>query len=96
MELVIFARFHAHEGREKDVAAALSEQIPKARREPGCIAIGAYASTRDPRLFFIHSRWTDEVAFNVHAELANTVQFVQRMESLIDHPFDVTRAHAIA
>jgi quinol monooxygenase YgiN len=95
MELVIIARFHAREGSEEAVASALREQVLKVRGEPGCREIGAYASTRDSRLFFIHSRWIDEAAFNVHAGLANTVQFVERMEQLIDHPFDVSRVRAI-
>jgi quinol monooxygenase YgiN len=95
MELFIFARFHACEGREAAVAAALREQVPAARAEPGCLAIAAYRSTRDPRLFWIHSRWTDEAAFEIHAELPNTQRFVDRVQQLIDHPFDVTRAHSI-
>jgi quinol monooxygenase YgiN len=95
MELVIIARFHSREGSEEAVASALREQVLKVRGEPGCREIAAYASTRDSRLFFIHSRWIDEAAFNVHAELANTVQFVERMERLIDHPFDVSRVRAI-
>ena len=95
MELAIFARFHAREGQEEAVAAALREQVPKARAEPGCLAIAAYRSTRDPRLFWIHSRWIDEPAFEVHAELPNTQRFVERMEKLIDHPFEATRTQPI-
>jgi hypothetical protein len=34
----------------------------------------------------------DEAAFEVHAELPRTVQFVERMKTLIDHPFEATRA----
>ncbi len=96
MELVIFARFHAREGQEEAVAAALREQVPKARAEPGCVAIAAHRSTRDPRLFWIHSRWVDEAAFEVHAELPNTQRFVERMEELIEHPFEATRTKPIA
>lgn len=96
MELFIFARFHAREGQEDAFAALLREQVPGVRLEPGCLAIGAYHSTRDPRLFWIHSRWTDEAAFEVHAKLPRTDRFVERAEQLIDHPFDVTRSLAIA
>lgn len=95
MELFIFARFHAREGHEAGVAAVLREQTDCAREEQGCLAIQAYRSIRDPRLFYIHSRWTDEAAFEVHAELPRTVQFVKRMETLIDHPFDATRARPL-
>lgn len=96
MELFIFARFHAREGQQDAVAALLREQVPAARTEPGCLAINAYHSVRDARLFWIYSRWTDAAAFEVHANLPRTDRFVERAEQLIDHPFDVTRAHAIA
>jgi quinol monooxygenase YgiN len=95
MALFIFARFHAREGDEGTVAAVLREQTEGTRREPGCLAIQAYGSVRDPRLFYIHSRWTDEAAFEVHAELPRTVEFVKRMETLIDHSFDATRARPL-
>ena len=96
MELFIFARFHAREGEEAALAAVLGEQVPAARVEPGCLAIAAHRSIRDPRLFWIHSRWSSEAAFEVHAELPQTARFVTRMEQLIDHPFEATRNRAIA
>ena len=95
MELSIFARFHAREGQEANVAAALREVLPASRAEPGCIAIDAFAATRDPRLFYIQSRWIDEAAFDLHATLAHTKRFVERMTPLIDHPFEVTRARVL-
>jgi quinol monooxygenase YgiN len=95
MELFIFARFHGREGQEAAVAAALREQVPAVRAEPGCLAIAAYCSVRDLRLFWIHSHWIDEAAFETHAELPHTQRFVERVQQLIDHPFDVTRTHPI-
>ncbi len=64
-------------------------------RNPGCLAIGAFRSTRDPQLFYVHSRWTDEAAFDSHAELPHTVRFLERVQPLIDHPLDVTRARRV-
>jgi quinol monooxygenase YgiN len=95
MELVIFARFHAREGQEAAVAGALREQVAAVPAEPGCLAIAACRSLRDPRQFWIHSRWIDEAAFEVHAELLSTQRFVERVEPLIDHPFDATRTQPI-
>ena len=43
----------------------------------------------------IHSRWSGEAAFDIHAERPSTVRFVERMEALIDHPFEATRARPI-
>jgi quinol monooxygenase YgiN len=95
MELFIFARFHARAGEEASVASALRDVLGPSRAEAGCVAIDAFASTRDPRLFYIHSRWIDEAAFDLHATLPHTVRFVDRMTRLIDHPFEVTRARAM-
>jgi len=95
MELTIFARFHAQSGREHAVSEALRAQVSGTRDEPGCLGIHAFRSTRDPRLFYIHSRWTDQAAFEVHAELPRTVRFVEVMQALIDHPFEATRAQQI-
>jgi len=92
MELFIFARFHARDGEEEAVAAVIREVVGPSRAERGCRAIEAFRSTRDPKLFYIHSRWIDEAAFDLHAALPHTVRFLDRVQPLIDHPLDVTRA----
>ena len=71
-QLFIFARFHARGGEEDAVAAFLRDQVLAVRSDPGCLAIDAHRSVRDPRLFWIHSRWNDEVGFELHAELPRT------------------------
>lgn len=91
MELVVFARFHAREGQEAALAPAIRETVTASREEAGCLNIHAFRSVRDPRLFYIHSRWKDEAAFNLHAELPHTVRFLGRVQPLIDHALDVTR-----
>jgi quinol monooxygenase YgiN len=96
VELFIFARFHARPGDEDGVARALLDVLGPTREEPGCLSIHAFRSTRDARLFYIHSRWKDEAAFDDHAGQPHTVRFVERVGTLIDHPLDVTRADQIA
>jgi quinol monooxygenase YgiN len=95
MEVFIFARFHARPGREGAVEETLRDVVGPSREEAGCLGIQAFRSTRDPRLFYIHSRWIDEAAFDHHAELPHTVRFVERVQALIDHPLEVTRAKLI-
>ncbi|MGA2370958.1 MAG: putative quinol monooxygenase [Candidatus Korobacteraceae bacterium] len=95
MELFIFARFHARPGNEIAVAEAIMDVVTSSRAEPGCLSIHAFRSIRDPQLFYIHSRWTSEEAFEIHAGLPHTVRFIERVERLIDHPLDVTRAEII-
>ena len=90
--MTIFARFHARPGCEAAVAAAIAEVVPPTRAEPACLGIEGYADTRDAALFFIHSRWSDEAAFDRHAALPHTVRFLETVRPLVDHPLDVRRA----
>lgn len=96
MELFIFARFHARPGDEQAVADALADIVPPTRAEEGCLGIQIFRSTRDERLFYLHSRWRDEAAFDLHAELPHTVRFLERVAPLIDHPLDVARTRRLA
>jgi quinol monooxygenase YgiN len=95
MELFIFARFHARPGQETGVETALRKVIAPTRQEPGCVSIHVFRSIRDSRLFYIHSRWIDEAAFDNHVDQPHTVQFVEEVQSLIDHELDTTRANLI-
>ncbi len=91
-QLFIFGRFHAREGCEDRLAEAVREVIIASRREAGCLGMHGFRSIRDPRLFYIHSRWVDEAAFDKHADLPHTVEFIRQVEQLTGHPLDVTRA----
>jgi nicotinamidase-related amidase/quinol monooxygenase YgiN len=93
--LTIFARFHARAGCESAAEEAVLRVIRMTHEEPGCLCVAAYRSTRDARTFFIHSQWTNEAAFELHAGLPHTVQFIECVEKLIDHPLDISRARTI-
>lgn len=95
MELFIIARFHARPGKEAEVEAAIREVNGPTRAEPACRDVQVFRSTRDPALFHIYSRWQDEASFEHHATLPHTVRFLERVQPLIDHPFDVTRTRQI-
>lgn len=95
MELFVFGRFHARGGCEPSVAEALRDVLDPTREEPGCLGIHAFRSVRDPQLFYVHSWWATPEAFEVHATLPHTVHFIERVEPLIDHPLDITRAELI-
>ena len=91
----LFARFQARAGMEDAVMAAMNAIMAPSRAEPGCLEIGAYRSLRDPRLFFVHSRWTDEIAFDRHAALPHTLRFIAEMERLTD-AMEVSRSERLA
>jgi quinol monooxygenase YgiN len=89
--MVLIARFHALPERREELRAALAELAPPTRAEPGCQSFEVLNSSHDPELFFIHSRWRDEAAFDDHAELPHTRRFLELASAAIDHPFDVQR-----
>lgn len=92
MELFIFARFHARDGKENDVEKAIREVIFPTRNEAGCLSIHAFRSMRDARFFYVHAKWKDESAFENHIRLPHTKRFVEEVEKLIDHSLDVMRS----
>lgn len=92
----MFVRLHAREGAERAVEAALREVMGPSREEQGCLSFHLFRSMRCPRLFFIHSRWVDEAAFEKHAELPHTVEFLKKVDVLLDQPREVSRTQIIA
>ena len=90
--LTIFGRFHARPGCEAAVAAAIAEVVSATRAETPCLGIDGFRDLRDGRLFFIHSRWPAEAAFELHAGLAHTVRFLETVRGLVDEPVEVRRA----
>ena len=96
MELGIIGEFRARPGNEAAVEAAIRRVIPQSAREATCLGIRAYRSTRDSALFFIHSRWTDEAAFEVHSALPHTVEFLTTVAPLLTHKVEVARLTQIA
>lgn len=95
MEQSVFVRLHARKGEENAVEEALREVTGPSRGEEGCLSFHTFRSMRDPRLFFIHSRWADQAAFQKHAELPHTLRFLKRVDALLDQPREVTRTEMI-
>src|SRR6266851_493171 len=91
----VFVRLHAREGEESAGGEALRQVTGPTRGEAGCLSFHIFRSMRDRRLFYIHSRWVDEAAFQVHAGLPHTVRFLERVDALLDQPRDVTRTEMI-
>ena len=95
MDQYVFVRLHAREGEEGAVEQALREVTGPTREEAGCLSFHTFRSMRDRRLFYIHSQWVDEAAFQAHAELPHTLRFLERVDALLDQPRDVTRTQLL-
>jgi len=96
MELYIIGEFRARAGNERAVEAAIARVVPQSRRESTCLGITAYRSNKDAARFFIYSRWRDEPAFEAHALLPHTVEFLATVAPLLTHEVEVARLSPIA
>jgi quinol monooxygenase YgiN len=94
--LFVFVRLHSRLGNEDKVRTALTMVVTASRTEPGCVSIHAFQSSRDPRRFFIHSVWKDADAFDGHAKLPHTLDFMETVDGLLDEPREVIRTSRIA
>jgi quinol monooxygenase YgiN len=95
MEIYIFTRFNPRPGKAAAFEEALREVVPASRKEEGCLNIHAFRSIRDPQIFYVHSRWKDEAAFDTHAKLPHTLRFIERAEPLLDHEIQAQRCELI-
>ena len=93
--LYVFARFHAKSGLEHRVEQEILKVLAPTRDEPQCQGVNIFRSVRDERLFYIHSKWESEAAFDWHAELQHTKAFIEAVTDLIDHPLDVVRTRLL-
>jgi len=91
VEQDVFVRLRARKGEESGVEEALREVAGPSREEGGCLSFEMFRGVRDPRLFYIHSRWADEAAFQRHAELGHTLRFLERVDALLDERRNVVR-----
>ena len=91
-ELTVFAPFRARAGEQLGVEQALRSVHAATAREPGCLAHRICRSVGEAALFYVHSIWTSEEAFEQHAAQAHTTHFIEQVEPLIDHALEVTRA----
>lgn len=94
-ELYVFAPFHARAGQEGGVERALRAVHELTAQEPDCLIHRICRSVRDGALFYVHSIWSSEAAFEHHAAQAHTVRFIAQVEPLVDQALEVTRARRI-
>lgn len=95
MEQYVFVRLLARAGNENAVEKELREVMGPSREEQGCLSIHFFRSMRERRLFYIHSKWVDEAAFQKHAELPHTKRFLERVDPLLEQPREVARTEMI-
>jgi quinol monooxygenase YgiN len=95
MPVHCFVRFEPLPGKEVTFRQELLQVVKATQAEIGCLAIHAFEALREPLVFAIHSEWADEAAFEWHAQLPHTVQFVGAAAQLLNHPVQGLRTRQI-
>ena len=95
MPIHTFVRFEPQPGKEQQLREELKLLLEPTRAEPGCIRIHLYEALRDPVVFYVHSEWVDEAAFDAHPKLPHMVRFLGLAGGLTMHPVKGTRTRQI-
>jgi quinol monooxygenase YgiN len=66
MEFAVVVRYKAREGETERVRAALKNMLAPSRAEAGNLEYEVLRDPRDPSVFVLVERYTDEAAFAAH------------------------------
>lgn len=81
-----FVRFEPIAGKEQQIREELRLLLEPTRAEPGCVRIHLFEALRDPLIFYIHSEWVDEAAFDAHPKLPHMTRFLSIAAELVTRP----------
>ena len=95
LPLHTFVRFEPQPGKEQQLRDELLALLEPTRAEPGCIRIHLYEALRDPLIFYVHSEWVDEAAFDTHAKLPHITRFLGMVGKLTTNPVKGIRTKQI-
>jgi len=95
LPLHTFVRFEPTPGKEHQLREELKLLLEPTRTEPGCIRIHLFEALRAPLVFYIHSEWVDEVAFDAHPKLPHMTRFLGLAGELVAHPVKGIRTKQI-
>ena len=96
MSFHFIVRFEPLPGKEAEFREEMLRVAEPSRAEAGCLAIQHFESVREPIVFAIHSEWTDETAFELHARMPHTLRFLAAAETLLTHPVNGLRLRKIS
>jgi quinol monooxygenase YgiN len=91
----VFIRLEARQGSEAELRDELLRVLGPTRAESGCLAIHAFESLGDPRIFHVHSEWVSEAAFDLHATLPHMVRFLEAAARCVSHPVQGVRTRQL-
>lgn len=89
-QVTVLARVRAKDGMEERLKAELLSLVAPSRDEAGCINYDLHQLSDDPTYFMFHENWESRAALEAHLETPHSVAFDERVEGMLDAPFDIT------
>ena len=94
--LTVIASMRARPGREQALREALEALIAPTTQEAGYVNYDLHQGVEDPAVFFFYENWESGEALDAHLAAPHLVDFVGRMDDLLDGALQITRLRRIA
>ena len=86
---VVVARVTVKEGKEAAFTAVASVLVEATRKEAGCIFYTLYQSPMDPKSFIFYEEYTNQAAFDYHANSDHFKAFAGAIGDMLDGDLQV-------
>jgi quinol monooxygenase YgiN len=80
--ITVVATFHARQGKETELRAALIGLLAPTRKESGCVNYDLHQSPEDTAKFLFHENWTSKAALDAHLQSPHIKALLPRVDEL--------------
>jgi quinol monooxygenase YgiN len=94
-QLVCIAEFHAFEGKEQELLAALHFLMSPTRNEPGCLRYELNQGCDDRQKITFVEKWKDRAAFDQHCATSYISNFFNVIRPQLVEHFEVKLSHEV-
>ena len=93
--LTVIASMRAKPGKEQALRDALQALVAPTTQEKGYVNYDLHQGVEDPAVFFFYENWESGEALDAHLGAPHLVDFVGRMDDLLDGPLQISRLRRI-
>ena len=90
------ASMRAKPGTEQALREALEALVAPTAKEDGYVNYDLHQCVEDPAVFFFYENWESGQALDAHLATPHLVDFVGKMDDLLDGGLQITRLRRIA
>ena len=94
--LTVITSMRAQAGKEQALREALEALVAPTSKEDGYVTYDLHQGVEDPATFFFYENWESGAALDAHLATPHLVDFVGKMDGLLDGGLQITRLRRIA